>query len=143
MLSGFGELVFSIRLFNTSERVSKFQLGESATSDQKPDTVGGGPIGKTMLDSVALELVSVGRAEYLVPSDLGGDDLADNVFIGEANNEAILGSVIFVLGLSNETLAGVVVSFSFTTTLVLGLVAAVLLLVANYRRRNTINDTCL
>lgn len=54
MLSSFGKLVFSIRLFNTSECISKFELGECATSDQKPDTVGGGPICETMLDTVAL-----------------------------------------------------------------------------------------
>ena len=77
-----------------------------------------------MLDSIALEFVSVGGAEDLVARDLGGDDLTDNILIGEADNEAILGSVVLVLGLGDETLSGVVVGLPFSTTLVLGLVAA-------------------
>lgn len=143
MLSSFGELVFSIRLFNASERISEFELGESTTSNQKPNTVGSGPVGKTMLDSIALEFVGVGSAEDLVAGNLGGDDLADNIFVGEANNEAILGSVVFILGLSDETLAGVVIGLSCTTTLVLCLVTAVLLSVASYCRGKEVNDDYL
>jgi hypothetical protein len=39
-----------------------------------------------MLDTVALEFVGVGRAEDLVARDLRGDDLADDVAVGEAND---------------------------------------------------------
>ena len=77
-----------------------------------------------MLDSIALEFVTVGGAEDLIARDLGSDDLTDNILIGEADNEAILGSVVLVLGLGDETFAGVVVGLPFSTTLVLGLVAA-------------------
>lgn len=96
-----------------------------------------------MLDSIPLEFVAVGGAEDLVACDLRGDDLADDIFVGEADNEAVLGSVVFVLGLGDETLAGVVVGFSCSTTLVLGLVAAVLMSVARYCERKIVNDTCL
>lgn len=84
-----------------------------------------------MLDSITLELVSVGSAKDLVARNLGGDDLTDNIFVGEADNEAILRSVVFILGLGDETFAGVVVGLSCSTTLVLGLVAATLLSVAS------------
>lgn len=87
-----------------------------------------------MLYSIALELVSVGGTEDLIARDLGGDDLADDILVGEADNETVLGSVVFVLSLSDETLAGVVVGLSCSTTLVLGLVAAMLLSVASYFR---------
>lgn len=87
--------------------------------------------------------MSVGGAEDLIAGDLGGDNLANNIFVGEANNEAVLGSVVFVLGLSDETLAGVVVSLSCTTTLVLGLVAAVLLSVAHCCGGKMANETYL
>ena len=96
-----------------------------------------------MLDSIALEFVSVGGAEDFVACDFGGDDLANDVFIGETNNEAVLGSVVFVLGLSDETLAGVIVGLSCSATLVLGLVAAVLLSVASDYRRKAVRDTYL
>ena len=84
-----------------------------------------------MLDSITFEFVSIGGAEDLVARNLGGDDLTDNIFVGEADNETILGSVVFVLGLGDETLAGVVVGLSCSTTLVFGLVAATMLSVAS------------
>ena len=84
-----------------------------------------------MLDSIALELVSIGGTKDLVARDLGGDNLANNILVSEADNETILGCVVFVLGLSDETLAGVVVGLSCSATLVLGLEAAMLLSVAN------------
>ena len=80
-----------------------------------------------MLDSVTLKLVTVGCAEDFVASDLGGNDLANDVFVGEADDEAVLGSVVFVLGLSDETLTGIVVGLAGATTLVFGLIAAALL----------------
>ena len=85
-----------------------------------------------MLDSVALEFVSIGSAEDLVARDLRGDDLADNIFVGESYDKAVFGSIVFVLGLRYETLAGVVIGLPCSTTLVLGLVAAVLLSVASH-----------
>ena len=80
-----------------------------------------------MLDSIALKFVTVGCAEDFVASDLGGNDLADDIFVGEADDEAVLGSVVFVLGLCDETLTGVVVGLTGATTLVFGLIAAALL----------------
>ena len=84
-----------------------------------------------MLDSVALEFMSVRSAEDLIASNLRGDDLTDDILISEANNEAILGSVVFIFCLGDETLAGVVVGLACSTTLVFGLVAAMLLSVAS------------
>ena len=80
-----------------------------------------------MFDSITFEFVSVGGAKDLVACDLGGDDLADDILVCKADDEAVFRSVIFVLGLGDETLAGVVVCLSCSTTLVLGLVAAMLL----------------
>lgn len=54
-----------------------------------------------MLDAIALELVTVGGDEDLVASDFGGYDLADDIAIGEADNEAVFRSIVFVLRLGN------------------------------------------
>jgi len=126
VLRGFGELVLAISLFNTSKSISQIQFGESPTSNQEADAICGRPIGETMLDAVFLQLVTVSRAEDLVTGDLGGNDLTDDILIGEANDEAVFGGIVFVLGLGDETLASVVVGFTCTTTLVLGLKATVL-----------------
>lgn len=80
-----------------------------------------------MLDAVALELVTVGCAEDFVASNLRGDDLTDDITVGEAYNETVFGGVVLVLGLGYETLASIVICLSCTTALVLGLVATVLL----------------
>ena len=60
-------------------------------------------------DAVGAELVGVGRGENLVTRDLGGHDLHDNVLVGEADDQAVLGRIVLVLGLGDEALAGVVV----------------------------------
>lgn len=70
-----------------------------------------------MLDAIALQLVSVCGAEDLIASDLGGDDLGDDVFVGEADDEPVLGSVVLVLGLRDQAFAGEVVGFTCPSTL--------------------------
>ena len=78
-----------------------------------------------MLNAIGLELVGVGGSEDLVTSDLGGHNLHDNVAVGESDNEAVLGRIVLVLGLGDETLACVVIGLSGTTALVLGLITTV------------------
>ena len=86
-----------------------------------------------MLDTIPLEFVTVGGTENLITRDLRGYYLADDIFVGEADDETVLRSVVFVLGLGDKTLAGVVVGLSYSTTLILGLIAATVLSEANYR----------
>ena len=78
-----------------------------------------------MLDAIALKFVGVGGAEDLVAGEFGGDDLADDVFVGEADYEAVFGGVVLVFGLGDETFAGVVVGLALSAALVFCLVAAV------------------
>ena len=68
--------------------------------------------------------MGVGSAEDLVAANLGGDDLGDDIAVGEADNESVLGSVVLVLGLGDQALAGIVVGFTLSATLVLDLVAS-------------------
>ena len=64
------------------------------------------------------------REWYVLASDLRGHNLADDVFVGEADNETVFGGIVFVFGLGDETLAGVIVGFALSATLVFRLVAA-------------------
>jgi hypothetical protein len=68
--------------------------------------------------------VRVGGAEDLVATNLRGHDLHDDVAVGEANHQAVLGRIVLVLGLGDEPLAGVVVGLAGLPPLVLGLEAA-------------------
>lgn len=54
-----------------------------------------------MLDAVAGEFVRVSGAKDFIARDFGRDDLNDNVLVGEANDEAVLGRVVLVLGLAD------------------------------------------
>jgi len=51
--------------------------------------------------------------------------LHDDITVGEADDETVLGRIVFVLGLGDKALASIVIGLSNTTALVLGLVAAV------------------
>jgi len=77
-----------------------------------------------MLDAVALQFVGVSGTKHLVAGDLGGDDLTDDITVREADNETVFGSVVFVLGLSDEAFASIVIGLTSTTALVLGLIPA-------------------
>lgn len=61
--------------------------------------------------------MAVRGGEDLVTGDLGGDDLRDDVLVGEADDEAVFRGVVFVLGLGDEAFAGVVVCFAGSSTL--------------------------
>jgi hypothetical protein len=123
ILGRLGKLVLSISLRNTLEILIQAELLENATGNEKASAVCGSPVGKTVFDTVGLELVGVCSSEDLVAGDLGGYDLDDDIAVGEADDETILGRIVLVLGLGDETLASVVIGLSNTTALVLGLVA--------------------
>jgi len=77
-----------------------------------------------VLDAVALEFMTIGGHEDLVAGDLGGYDLAYDVAVGEADDEAVFGSIVLVLRLRNKSFAGIVVGFASAAAFVLDLVAA-------------------
>lgn len=112
ILSSLGHGDGTIGLGDTLVLVGKTELGQDATSDKETSGVGSSPVGQTTLDSVLGELVSVSRGKNKVTLELGIDDLADNIRVGEADNKTVLGRVVLVLGLDNKTLAGVVVSLA-------------------------------
>lgn len=124
-LGGLGEGELTIGLLNTGEVLIETELLQDTAGEEETGGVGGSPVGQTVLDAVGLELVGVGSGEDLVTRDLGRDDLGDDVLVGEADDHAVLGSIVLVLGLGDEALAGVVVGLSLLSALVLGLVATV------------------
>ena len=76
----------------------------------------------THSDTVGLELVGVRSHEDLVTANLRGDDLSNDVAVGEADDEAVLGRIVLVLGLGGQALAGIVIGLTLPAALVLDLV---------------------
>jgi hypothetical protein len=124
-LDGLGESVLTISLLNTGELLVNAELLEGTAGKEETGGVGGSPVGQTVGDAIALELVGVGAGEDLVTGDLRVDDLGDDVAVGEADDETVLGSVVLVLGLGDQALTGIVIGLALSATAVLGLVAAV------------------
>ncbi len=123
-LGSLGQGVLSIGLLDTSEALVETKLLEDTAGNEKTGRIGSGPVGKTVLNAIGLQLMSVGSGKDLVTGDLRGDDLDDDVAVGEADDESVLGRVVLVLGLGDQSLAGIVVGLSLSSALVLGLEAA-------------------
>ena len=123
-LDGLGERVLALGLLNTGELVGEAELDQGATGKEETGGVGSGPVGETVLDAIALQLVGVRGRKDLVTVQVGRDDLGNDVAVGEADNHAVLGRIVLVLGLGDEALASVVISLALTTALELGLEAA-------------------
>jgi len=121
-LGGLGEGELTVSLLNTSEGLVKLELLEDTAGKEQTGSVCGGPVGKTVGDAVSLQLVGVGSAEDLVTANLRVDDLADDVLVGETDDETVLGRIVLVLGLGDQPLAGIVVGLSLPAALVLDLV---------------------
>lgn len=124
-IGGLGDGEFAVSLLHTLEGLVELELGERAAGKEQTGAVGSGPVGETVGDAVCLQLVRVRSGEDLVSGELRGDDLADDVLVGEADDQAVLWRIVLVLGLGDEALAGVVVGLSGAATSVLHLVTAV------------------
>jgi hypothetical protein len=112
LLVGLSLLDSAIGLGDTLVLVSKAKLGQDTAGKEQTGGVGSRPVGQTTLDAVAGKLVGVGSGQDKVTLELGVHDLADNVTVGEANHQSVLGRVVLVLGLDDQPLASVVVGLA-------------------------------
>lgn len=113
---GLDELELTRRLGETLVLVGEAELDKGTASDKETSGVSGGPVGETVLDAVLGELLRRSVGKNKVTLELGVDDLANNLTVGDANDEAVLGRGVLVLGLGDETLTSVVVSLTLATT---------------------------
>lgn len=85
-LTSLGELHLASGLNNTLVLVGKAELGQSPTSDQQTSSVRGGPVGQTVLDTVSGELFGRSVGEDEITLELGVDDLADDLLVGDSDD---------------------------------------------------------
>ena len=105
-------LDLSIDLLVTLVHLSHAELGQQTASAQETGAVSSGVVGETELHSVAGELSRGGRADHAVTNDLGSDDLSNDLVVGDTGHESVLGSVVLVLGLDDQSLTSIVISLS-------------------------------
>ena len=82
------------------------------------------PVGQAVVDAVSRELLRGRSRENEVTLQTRVDDLHDDLLVGEADDKSVLGSIVLVLGLGDQSLAGIVIGLSGPSALVLGLEAA-------------------
>jgi len=111
--------------------VVQTELGVHAASQQQAGAVSCGVVGQTNLDAVAGELVGVSSQHADIVSHVSGENLADNILVGDADDETVLGGLVLVLVLDDQPLTGMVVGLVLATSLELDLVALEVSLVLN------------
>lgn len=90
------------------------KLGVEAASAEESSSVGRSIVVETILETIAAELVTVSVSKGAVTIDVRSDDSGDNIAVGEADDEAVLGCSILVLVNPNKLLASLVVSLVLT-----------------------------
>lgn len=98
-------------------------LFEESSGDEETNGVGGGIVGETSSEAVSSEFVRISRGEDLIALDGGVDDLGNDSGGGDSDNKSVLGGVVSVLVLDDQSLSGEVVSLSLSSSSELGLVA--------------------
>jgi len=109
--------------------VLQTKLGVDTTGQQQTGAVSGRVVGQTNLDSVTGELVRVGGSDANIVGQIGHEHLADDILVGGADYESVLGGLVLVLVLDDQTLTGVVIGLTFAATLELDLETLVVSLV--------------
>jgi len=124
IIIGFDVVVFTINLGLSF--VIKAKLGVDTTGKEETSAISSGIVGQTDLDTISGKLMGVGASEDNIVVHIGLDDLADDILAGDADDETVLGGLVLVLILGNQTLTGIVVSLAFASTTELDLVTLVI-----------------
>lgn len=107
----------------TSIHGVKTNLLEKSSGDKETGGIGRGVVGQTGVQSPLLEFKRVSGSENSVTLDGGVDNLGDHSVVGDSGHKSVLGGVVFILVLDNQSLSGEVVSFSLNSSSELGLIS--------------------
>lgn len=110
-------------VLDAKRRLLQAELGEGTAGAQQTGAISSSIVGQADGHTVVGQLVGVGGSDDDVSLDLGIDQLADDVGVGEADDEAVLGGVVLVLVLDDQTLTSIVVGLALTSAAVLDLEA--------------------
>jgi hypothetical protein len=102
--------------------IIKSNLLEETTGTKKTGAVSSGVVLKSNTQSITGQLVGASRSQNPVSINKRVCNLANNLFVGETNNETVFGRLVLVLSLTAKTLALTVVGLSLAATTELDLV---------------------
>jgi len=108
-------------LLQSSINLIQLELVEQTTSQKESSAVRSGVVGQAEFHSVSGKLRRVGSTNDNVALKTSVGNLTNDIPVGDAYNHSVLGSVVLVLGLDDEPLAGVVIGLTLTPPLELDL----------------------
>lgn len=98
-LTSLGELELSGGFDNTLVLVGKTKLGQSSSSNKETGSVGRGPVGKTVLDTELGELLGRSVNQDDISLELGVDNLADDLSVGDSDDQSVFGRSVLHINL--------------------------------------------
>mmetsp|Transcript_126048 Transcript_126048/g.177843 ORF Transcript_126048/g.177843 Transcript_126048/m.177843 type:complete len:209 (-) Transcript_126048:8-634(-) len=114
-------VVLTIDLSATLVLGVQLVLLQQTTCAQETSGVACGVVGETHSGTIGGEFVCVGISDDHVSLHLGVGNLADDVLVGETDDESVLGGVVLVLVLANHSSAGTEIGLTLTPPSELGL----------------------
>jgi hypothetical protein len=123
---------FGIDLGVSFIKLIQTNLLQQTSSDKKTGAVRSGIVLETDLESVTAQFRALGLAEDAISINERVGNLANDLGVGESNDEAVLAGLVLVLVLAAETTALTVISATFATTPVLDLVPGEVCLILCY-----------
>ena len=118
-------VVRAINLAVTSKVTVQTQLLQQAAGTEKTSGICSSVVGQTNGHTVALQLVRVGSSQDTITGESSVHNLANNVGVGAAYNQTVLGGSVFVLVHVDQSLAGAVIGLTFASAFVFDLEALV------------------
>ena len=118
------DLLLAVSLGNTFVQVGHLEGSERATSKEETGGIGRGVVGDTNVLGQAVfgKLMGIRGAKHLVAQEVRRNNLSSDVAVAEADNHAVLRSVVLVAVLDNEATTGIIVRLPLTSPTVLHLV---------------------
>jgi hypothetical protein len=110
-------LLLAVSLGNTLVLIGQLEGGESTAGKEKTGGISRGIVGDTNILGQAVfgKLVSIRGAKHLVALEVRRNNLRGDVAVAEADDHAVLRSVVLVAVLDNEATTGIIVRLAFTS----------------------------
>mmetsp|Transcript_28688 Transcript_28688/g.61177 ORF Transcript_28688/g.61177 Transcript_28688/m.61177 type:complete len:241 (+) Transcript_28688:245-967(+) len=115
-LSNLGGDNISINLVITFVNIIQTNLLEETTSTEQSSAVSSGVVLKSNIQAVTRELGRGSRSEDAISINEGVSNLADDLTVGETDDDTVLGRLVLVLCLAAKSLTLTVVGLSLATT---------------------------
>ena len=141
LLTSYGRHDVTSDLSVTYVQVSHAKLGEESSSAEKASAVSSSVVLKADGQTVSRELLGGSVSHHLITDDVGEDDLASDESVGESDNKSVLGGVVLVLVLVNQSTTSVVIGLTLSSSSILDLVSLVVSFVLdNFHERHDGNE---